>query len=62
MSAARAYLHPVLSRPNLRVVTWAHVTRILFDGTRATGVEFVLRGDVGVASSTPGRGGPTAGR
>ena len=50
MSAARAYLHPVMSRPNLRVVTWAHTTRILFNGTRATGVEFVLRGDVGVAN------------
>ncbi len=42
LSAARAYLHPVLSRPNLRVVTRAHSTRILFSGTRATGVEFVL--------------------
>ena len=51
-SAARAYLHPVMSRPNLRVVTWAHTTRILFNGTRATGVEFVLRGDAGVASVT----------
>jgi len=40
LSAARAYLHPVMSRPNLRVVTWAHTTRILFTGTRATGVEF----------------------
>jgi choline dehydrogenase len=42
LSAARAYLHPAMSRPNLRVVTRAHTTRILFDGTRATGVEFVL--------------------
>ena len=50
LSAARAYLHPAMSRPNLRVVTWAHTTRILFNGTRATGVEFVLRGDAGVAS------------
>jgi choline dehydrogenase len=44
LSAARAYLHPVLSRPNLRVETRLHVTRILFAGTRATGVEFVMRG------------------
>jgi choline dehydrogenase len=43
LSAARAYLHPVMSRPNLRVVTSAHTTRILFRGTRATGVEFMLR-------------------
>jgi choline dehydrogenase len=47
LSAARAYLHPAMSRPNLRVVTLAHTTRILFSGTRATGVEFHLRGTVG---------------
>ncbi len=40
LSAARAYLHPVMRRPNLRVVTRAHATRILFRGTRATGVEY----------------------
>ena len=48
LSAARAYLHPAMSRPNLKVVTMAHTTRILFSGTRATGVEFVLRGGVGM--------------
>jgi len=47
LSAARAYLHPVLSRPNLRVETRLQVTRILFAGTRATGVEFVMRGGPG---------------
>src|SRR6266496_3743947 len=40
LSAARAYLHPVLTRPNLTVATRAFVTRIIFDGTRAVGVEF----------------------
>ncbi len=40
LSAARAYLHPVLDRPNLTLVTLARVNRILFDGTRATGVEY----------------------
>jgi choline dehydrogenase len=44
LSAARAYLHPVMKRPNLEVVTRARVTRILFDGTRATGVEYTMRG------------------
>ena len=44
LSAARAYLHPVMSRDNLDVRCRAFVTRILFDGTRATGVEFVERG------------------
>ena len=40
LSASRAYLYPVLSRPNLTVATRAFVTRIIFDGTRAVGVEF----------------------
>ena len=40
LSAARAYLYPVLSRPNLTVATRAFVTRIIFRGTRAVGVEF----------------------
>jgi choline dehydrogenase len=39
-SAARAYLDPVLSRPNLEVRTRAFVTRIVFEGTRAVGVEY----------------------
>ena len=41
LSAARAYLHPVMKRTNLRVRTRAFVTRILFEGTRAVGVEYV---------------------
>ena len=40
LSAARAYLHPVMGRPNLTVTTRAHATRILFDGTRAVGAEY----------------------
>ncbi len=40
LSAARAYLHPVLDRPNLDLVTRARVDRILFDGDRAIGVEY----------------------
>ena len=40
LSAARAYLHPVLDRPNLTVRTLALTTRVTFDGTRATGVEY----------------------
>jgi choline dehydrogenase len=40
LSAARAYLHPVMHRKNLTVTTRALVHRVLFDGTRATGVEF----------------------
>jgi choline dehydrogenase len=44
LSAARAYLHPVTRRPNLEVQTRALVTRILFDGRRAIGVEYAGRG------------------
>ena len=40
-SAARAYLHPVLRRPNLDLVCRAFTTRILFEGSRAVGVEYV---------------------
>ncbi|WP_432925096.1 choline dehydrogenase [Microbispora sp. CA-135349] len=40
LSAARAYLHPVMDRPNLTVKTRVFVTKILFEGKRAVGVEF----------------------
>jgi choline dehydrogenase len=43
-SAARAYLKPAMSRPNLRVITHALATRVLFDGRRATGVEYTRGG------------------
>jgi choline dehydrogenase len=39
ISAARAYLHPVLGRPNLEVRTGAFVTGIVFEGSRAVGVD-----------------------
>jgi choline dehydrogenase len=44
LSAARAYLHPAMSRPNLKVVCRAMTTRILFEGNRAIGVEYRQRG------------------
>ncbi|MFG1880217.1 choline dehydrogenase [Sphaerisporangium sp. NPDC049003] len=40
LSAARAYLHPVKRRPNLEIRTRAFVTKILFEGKRAVGVEY----------------------
>ena len=40
LSAARAYLHPVLDRPNLHLVTRAHANRIVFEANRAVGVEY----------------------
>ncbi len=39
-SAAAAYLHPVMERDNLTVVTGAHATKILFEGKRAIGVQY----------------------
>ncbi len=44
LSAARAYLHPVMSRTNLEVRCRASVTKVLFDGARAVGVEVVEHG------------------
>jgi choline dehydrogenase len=43
-SAARAYLHPVMRRRNLDVKLRAFTTRILFEGKRAVGVEYVKGG------------------
>lgn len=40
LSAARAYLHPILDRKNLEVRTQAMTTRILFEGEKAVGVEY----------------------
>jgi choline dehydrogenase-like flavoprotein len=37
-SAAAAYLHPALSRPNLTVLARSRAQRITFDGSRATGL------------------------
>lgn len=40
-SAAKAYITPHLGRPNLTVITDAHATRVLLEGKRATGVEYL---------------------
>jgi choline dehydrogenase len=40
MSAARAFLHPVMKRPNLTVLTKVHATEIIFEGKRAVGVRY----------------------
>ncbi len=40
LSAARAYLHPVLDRPNLTLITRAHANKLLFEGNRCVGVEY----------------------
>ncbi len=51
ISAARAYLHPVMKRPNLKVITRALVHRVNFDGTQATGVQYAVRGRLHTATA-----------
>jgi choline dehydrogenase len=46
LSASQAYLHPVMDRPNLDVRTRVLVTRVVFEGQMATGVEFTERGSM----------------
>ena len=47
LSAAGAYLHPVIRRPNLDVKTRTLTTTIVFDGARAVGVEYTTHGPGG---------------
>ncbi len=46
-STANAYLRPAMQRPNLRVLTETLATRILFEGRRATGIEYRRDGRTG---------------
>jgi choline dehydrogenase-like flavoprotein len=43
-SAAVAYLRPALKRGNVTLVKRAHATRVLMNGTHATGIEYLRRG------------------
>ncbi|MEH2252811.1 GMC family oxidoreductase [Nostoc sp.] len=45
-STATAFLLPILERPNLTVTTSALVTRLLFEGTRTIGVEYLHQGTI----------------
>jgi choline dehydrogenase len=40
LSAARAFLRPAMKRKNIRVQTNSFVTKLLFEGSRVTGVEY----------------------
>ena len=48
-SAANAYLHPALKRPNLKAEVGARTTRIVVENGRATGVEYVQDGETKTA-------------
>lgn len=45
MSAARAHLRPAMRRSNVDVRPHAHASRIIFDGPRARGVEYLRGGE-----------------
>ena len=44
VSTAKAFLKPAMKRPNLRVITHAHTSKLVLDGKRVTGVEFDMKG------------------
>jgi choline dehydrogenase len=44
-SATKAFLRPILHRPNLKLVTYAHATRLRFENRAVAGVEFRADGD-----------------
>ncbi|MBO4225275.1 GMC family oxidoreductase [Bradyrhizobium neotropicale] len=43
-SASQAFLRPARKRPNLKVITGAHVTRVAIENGRATAVEYLKDG------------------
>ncbi|HSW84044.1 MAG TPA: GMC oxidoreductase, partial [Usitatibacter sp.] len=43
-SATNAFLRPALDRPNLTLITKAHVRKVLLEGKRATGIDMVVEG------------------
>lgn len=49
MSAARAFLHPAMKRKTVRVEMNARATRILFQGKRAIGIEYLQNGETKTA-------------
>ena len=59
-SAAKAFLKPVLNRPNLRLETGVLVEKVLFEGHRAVGVRYRRGGQVFEARNA-GRGGAVGG-
>jgi choline dehydrogenase len=48
-SAAVAYLHPVMGRANLKVETRALTTKVIFEGKKAVGVEYLQNGERKIA-------------
>src|SRR4029077_8771065 len=55
ISAARAFLHPAMKRPNLDVRTKAHATGLIFEGRRAAGIRYRKGGRSGPAMEVRAR-------
>jgi choline dehydrogenase len=51
-SAARAYLRPATKRPNLRVITQAHVERVIVEEGRATGITWKRGNEIHTARAS----------
>jgi choline dehydrogenase len=52
VSAARAFLHPALSRPNLTLLLNTNVMKLNFNGTRCVGVKVMTGGAVTISRLT----------
>lgn len=52
MGAARAYLRPAEARGNVRIISGALVNRVMMEGRRATGVDFLVAGELRYATAT----------
>jgi choline dehydrogenase-like flavoprotein len=51
-SAAKAFITPYMGRSNLTIITEAHTERVLMDGKRATGVQYLHKGQTLQATAT----------
>jgi choline dehydrogenase len=51
-SSSSAFLRPVMRRPNLTVVTRAHTERVIFEGSRAAGIDWISDGRRASARAT----------
>ncbi len=51
-SSAKGFLKPIMSRPNLSIALHAHVNRIIFQGQKASGVEYKVGKNTVVATCT----------
>ncbi len=52
VNTAKAFLKPIINRPNLKVLTDANTTSLTFDGKRATGIRFDLNGTPAKATAS----------